>query len=848
MLRDTACAPQTVLAQSGVLEIEACVASEPAQVKDEDNPAEPLKSSVGTEDKDKPPQTAANQDATSAQDKKERRPKKPSESLSEHANNRGYLSVTDLVSLAWCEFQSLYGVLGGRNLPLDQRPTSFTTKTGAVIIPDREIAVEREKTLEKGRAIHAELEKELYGEQIVIPTETAADKWALRILEVCCGLKNLLNDGICREVRVFAIIEGFLVFGQIDEIELKRPGTAKSAVDDAPPTPSKPSWASQEQWRRDQVRREKAKKITLSPSEARGTQKLDAFFSRSSSSTSSTITNGKGPFTTAYKGGQSQSSTAVSQRQVTKPEAFLVVSDSKTRFSATIPREESQTSARLQCMLYRRMLEELCLGAEQYVASEQPEKQALGAASRQHTEPGFQPPFPRFEPCDIKTFLTNKKLDLHAVLSDAFIAAGVEWCTNIGLFTSSDSTGGIVPRLNTIHALICSLADVVAEVRSTVTTSNLMGEELGLTYRHRATFKRKKTQVTFTRGQGPEKNGSPKQKPLKLSQPGTKSPALVPATPERQKIRTRKSRDRDLSSAKKESIQQDLEEGLDERCALDLRNEREVDAGSEAGTLSSPTKLSQSQGLSQSQTGPSTPRKTRNNSGSPSAAAAKSDAASIPSSPSTPYHLEQQIIAKVAFTYSAAQLDAHLAKVMPVWLGARVPDGVKEAETYKCNSCEYRANCEWRAVKAQEAYERVRARRIAAEEARLWGDQDADLFDELEIAEGVGDGDQKAEGRKPAFISQSQSQLLSQASADDNDSEAAYWGAADMPDADTLDRLESQHASRVLAGSNTSGSMERPKDGLGDVAAEEKQPMPSSEADLWKDMLDEEALRSVPMQ
>ncbi|KAE8222600.1 hypothetical protein CF319_g4232 [Tilletia indica] len=831
-----------------LLEVEACVASEPGQqsVKNLNVAAELLQPSLEVEvndvhaltptEKNELPGIAADLAPPSAKEKKDWRSRKPSESLSEYASSRGYLSVTDLVSLAWCEFQSLYGVLGGRNLPLDQRPTSFTTKTGAVIIPDRDIAVEREKTLEKGRAIHAELEKELYAEQIIIPTETTADKWALRILEVCCGLKNLLNDGICREVRVFAIIEGFLVFGQIDEIEVKRTGSAGGADndDDGPPTPSKPSWTSQDQWRRDRARMEKAKKqLTLSPSEAKGTQKLDAFFSRPSSSKIPTAPNGKGPFTTAYKGGPGQTSTAASQRQAPKSEVFLVVSDSKTRFSATVPRTESQTSARLQCMLYRRMLEELCIGAEQYAASERIGEQSLQQTPSKLGGTESQSHLPHFVPCDIKTFLTNKKLDLHATLSDAFIAASVEWCTNIGLFTSPDSPDGMVPRLNSIHNLICSLADVVAEVRRTVTTSNLMSEELGLTYRHRATFKRKKTQVAFNRSQAPEKAGPEQQK---VSQ--SKSP--LPTTPQRQKLRPRKSREGDIRSSKKESIQQDLEEGLDERCALDLRNEREGDVATDGGTLSSPTKPSQSQ---QSQTGPTTPRKTRSTSSrTPASASGRISpvkAASAQSSPSTPYHLEQQIIAKVAFTYSAAQLDAHLATVMPVWLGARDPDGVKEVETYKCNSCEYRADCEWRAVKAQEALERVRARKAAAEEEKLWGDQDADLFDELEIAEGVDDRARTGDGA--ATLPDSQS------SNDSNDSEAALWGTADVPDADALDQLESQHAARILSESNRNAGSARQKEVLGSVAMEEKQAMPSSEADLWKGMLDDDALQSVPM-
>ncbi|KAK0523557.1 hypothetical protein OC842_006105 [Tilletia horrida] len=796
----------------------------------------------------------ADAQSSSAQQTKERPPRKPSLSLSEYASNRGYLSVTDLVSLAWCEFQSLYGVLGGRSLPLDQRPTSFTTKSGAVIVPDRAIAVEREKTLEKGRAIHAELERELYAEQIIIPTETTADKWALRILEVCCGLKNLLNDGICREVRVFGIVEGFLVFGQIDEIEVKRPHSSTvrhrnaNNISGSPETPSKPNWASQDEWRREQARRTSSKRqVTLSPSEAKRSQKLDAFFSQPTSK--------KGPFTTAHRGGRGPnsvdaSSTAPATRP-SKPTTYLVVSDSKTRFSATIPRPESQTSAKLQCMLYRRMLEELCAGAEQYAAFE---KAAAATSQRlsstMASEKSSDGP-PRFAPCDLKPFLISKKLDLHAPLSDAFIAASVEWCTNIGLFTTSEASDGIIPRINTIDALICSLADVVAEVRSIVTTTTLLSEELGLTYRHRASYKRKKTAPgdTTAHAQESTKKTSPPERNDSQSASAKKAATKAPTTPRGSKSRSRRdSAPRGSSKQLDAVLQQELEEGLDERAALDLRNEVEGDIAADAVVLSSPVKPSQ-----QSQNTPVTPtRKTRQATQTPQSSGRRRSGSTSPSKarpsiqstpePSTPYVLEQQIIAKVAFTYSADQLEEHLAKVMPVWLGTREPVGVKELETYKCNSCEYRADCEWRAEKAQEVWAKVKARKAAEEEERLWGSADSALFDELDIAEEVAKvGRQQAkvpseEASSKDIPRTGRANAASESAADSDDSEADYWRESVIPDAETLDALESQFAQRSAPTRATNPPPGEGKD------------MDSSEADLWKGMLDDDALAGITMQ
>ncbi|KAK0546783.1 hypothetical protein OC845_004411 [Tilletia horrida] len=755
--------------------------------------------------------------------KRDWRNQQPPESLSEYATNRGFLSVTDLVSLAWCEYQSLYGVLGGRSLPLDQRPLTFTTKSGTIITPDRDIAVEREKTLEKGRAIHAELEKELYAEQIVVPTATPADKWALRILEVCCGLKNLLNDGICREVRVFAIINGFLVFGQIDEIEVKRNKNSSTQQSDGSlSSPSKPNWISQDAWRKDQARQTREKKqVPLSPAEAKRMQKLDGFFSPCQSAP-------KGPFKTVYQGLPGRAGPSISQNlasqattPVKKDDVWLVVSDSKTRFSPTIPRAESQTSAKLQCMLYRRMLEELCAGAEQYGANQKTLDQQTSDAAPS-TPPDFEIS-PTFGPCDIERFLTSKDLDLQATLSDDFIAASAEWCISIGLFTKGSDTDDVIPHIRTIDALIRSLAEVVAEVRQTVTTRTICGEELGLTYRHRATFKKKKTQVSFERKGTAEKSTSSGAVEGRSPRP-TQSP---PMTPQRQKLRPRKSAVDVRETQQKGSIdvQKDLDEGIDERVALDLRNEQEGDVSGDIGILSSPSKHMPNRSA------PTTPRKNRKDSQSPLASrqrdsdaggAAGADATS--SSPSTPYRLEQQIIAKVSFKYSASQLEQHLANVMPVWLGTRTPNGVKESETYKCNSCEYQADCEWRAEKAQEAWNRHLARKAAAEEEELWNGGETDLLDQLDIEE---DATVPPGSRSPS------DRMM--------DSEAGYWPSSGLPDSQLLERLERQHTDRV----RSKATLAQDSHLVAPTEVENREPMASSEADLWKDQLGDDELEAM---
>ena len=77
----------------------------------------------------------------------------PSATLSLYAKFRLYrnsLSVSDLVGPSWCEVQFDYGLRGGRNLPVEQRPAVFMSRTGKSIAVRKEIAAENEAVMKKG--------------------------------------------------------------------------------------------------------------------------------------------------------------------------------------------------------------------------------------------------------------------------------------------------------------------------------------------------------------------------------------------------------------------------------------------------------------------------------------------------------------------------------------------------------------------------------------------------------------------------------------------------------------------------------------------------------------------------
>jgi hypothetical protein len=79
---------------------------------------------------------------------------------------------------------------------------------------------------------------------------------------------------------------------------------------------------------------------------------------------------------------------------------------------------------------------------------------------------------------------------------------------------------------------------------------------------------------------------------------------------------------------------------------------------------------------------------------------------------------DDDIIGVKTFRYEAAELGAHLDHVLAFWLGEREPIGVPLDETFKCNSCELRESCEWRAEEADRIWTAHAQARAAASTTR----------------------------------------------------------------------------------------------------------------------------------
>lgn len=110
----------------------------------------------------------------------------------ERFRRRKPLSVTDLVSPAWCEQQYWYSL----------------TRFGRV---------RKTKAMKQGSSVHKVLEEQVHRE-VKVDVQTREDMFGLRIWNVVQGLRTLRATGMTREMEVWGVLDGEVVNGIIDEI------------------------------------------------------------------------------------------------------------------------------------------------------------------------------------------------------------------------------------------------------------------------------------------------------------------------------------------------------------------------------------------------------------------------------------------------------------------------------------------------------------------------------------------------------------------------------------------------------------------------------------------------------
>lgn len=205
------------------------------------------------------------------------------------------LSVTDIVSPAWCELKYWYSL----------------TKYGRV---------RRTKAMKQGSKIHKEKEREVHTE-VPVEVATKEDQFGLKLWNIIQGLRTLQATGLTRELEVVGLIDGEVIVGIIDELSFNCPDEAMEALllDTAEGTKSAG----------------KKKKEKPVPAD----QKTMADY-----------------YASSQIGGMLEAQGAWPARRKTQT---LYLSDIKTRQSKTLPKADQMRGTQMQLMLYRRLLNDL---------------------------------------------------------------------------------------------------------------------------------------------------------------------------------------------------------------------------------------------------------------------------------------------------------------------------------------------------------------------------------------------------------------------------------------------------------------------------------------------------------
>ncbi|KAF5751527.1 hypothetical protein HS088_TW02G00541 [Tripterygium wilfordii] len=122
----------------------------------------------------------------------QKRNRVPESLLQRFRKNRG-LNVTDITATEWCEKQMEFTLLFGK------REVNEAMKAGSVR--------------------HAKLEEEVV-KKVEVRVKSIEDIWALKFLNFITGAKQLLFEGLTRELPLICFVEGVWMVGVVDEVQL----------------------------------------------------------------------------------------------------------------------------------------------------------------------------------------------------------------------------------------------------------------------------------------------------------------------------------------------------------------------------------------------------------------------------------------------------------------------------------------------------------------------------------------------------------------------------------------------------------------------------------------------------
>lgn len=81
--------------------------------------------------------------------------------------------------------------------------------------------------MRSGKERHAILEAETALDQVTVEVETREDRFALRLINMAQGLKQLMLEGITRELMIFGILQVLLVVMSLEILGMPAPATCR---------------------------------------------------------------------------------------------------------------------------------------------------------------------------------------------------------------------------------------------------------------------------------------------------------------------------------------------------------------------------------------------------------------------------------------------------------------------------------------------------------------------------------------------------------------------------------------------------------------------------------------------
>lgn len=241
-----------------------------------------------------------------------------------------------------------------------------------------------------------------------------------------------------RELPVFGLIHGRLVLGVIDEIsrvdmdQLKNSSSSAAPEQPASSTTSAKRWASQEEWKRQTKQKPNAPAKKKQPDKATSAQPTLATFGigkaarKTSDEEAAPAAEAPPPPSQITKGKGKASEEPSVKREDSNSRWGFVISDTKTRYSPTLPAASSQRSARLQCMVYKRLLDGLLAPFVQSAAASADASGADQPARALALDP-------LATALDPQTLFAALDLDTQVCLSPAFAEDAAPLCDSYGV-------------------------------------------------------------------------------------------------------------------------------------------------------------------------------------------------------------------------------------------------------------------------------------------------------------------------------------------------------------------------------------------------------------------------------